>query len=317
MSPAFAAEEFGYPEDIYVLCTDSDISRAWVPLDAKRTRIKYFAPSVRVAQRLELYGVPQKNIELTGFPLPPKNIGGAESKVVTDDLRRRICNLDPNGDFLHHNWKAVSAEIGKNYCDSIQRKRKTKVQLAFAVGGAGAQREIGAAILKSLRREIRQGKIMVHMIAGTRPEVGKYFEDVVADLRLTKQLKKGGIHILLEDTRQDYFDAFTKLMRKVDILWTKPSELSFYAGLGIPIIMAPPVGSQEDFNRQWLLQAGAGFDQMDPRYVNEWLFEWVNSGALARMAWNGYTEAPTHGVYRIHDIIAGRPNTIHSLPNIV
>lgn len=43
MTPAFAAEEFGYPEDIYVVCTDSDISRAWVPLDPVKTRIQYFA----------------------------------------------------------------------------------------------------------------------------------------------------------------------------------------------------------------------------------------------------------------------------------
>ena len=28
-------------------------------------------------------------------------------------------------------------------------------------------------------------------------------------------------------------------MRTTDILWTKPSELSFYCGLGIPIVMAP------------------------------------------------------------------------------
>ncbi len=316
MSPAFAAEEFGYPEDIFVLCTDSDISRAWVPLDPKKTRIQYFAPTGRVAARLNMYGVPEKNIHLTGFPLPPKNIGGTESKLVLSDLNRRICNLDPNGYFIAHTGVALNAYLGAQYCRNVQKKKATKIQLAFAVGGAGAQREIGGAIMKSLKRELAQNKIVLHLIAGTRLEVARYFEDAARQLRLSKFLGKS-IKILIEPSRPQYFDAFSALMRKIDILWTKPSELSFYAGLGIPIIMAPTVGSQEDFNKQWLTQMGAGIDQMDPRYTNEWLFDWIESGALARMAWNGYIEAPTHGVYRIHETISGRKHDIHPLPLIV
>ena len=44
-TPAFAAEEFGYPGDIYAVVTDADMSRAWAPLAPKRSRIKYFAPT--------------------------------------------------------------------------------------------------------------------------------------------------------------------------------------------------------------------------------------------------------------------------------
>jgi hypothetical protein len=106
-------------------------------------------------------------------------------------------------------------------------------------------------------------------------------------------------------------------MRTTDILWTKPSELSFYTGLGLPIIMAPTVGSQEDFNRNWLYQVGGGTDALDPTYAGEWLWDWISSGALARMAWNGYTNAPTHGAYRIDDIVRGKPWSIHPLPLVV
>ncbi len=316
MSPAFAAEEFGYQGEIFVLCTDSDISRAWVPLDPKRTRIRYFAPTGRVAERLKLYGVPEKNIELTGFPLPAKNIGGPSSKAVLTDLKRRICNLDPNGYFVQHTGVALTAYLGAQYCSAIKKKKVKPIELAYAVGGAGAQKEIGATILKSLHREIKQGKISLHLIAGTRKEVNTYYIDAIKSHRLSKYIGKG-ISVVYKKSRQEYFDTFSDLMRKIDILWTKPSELSFYAGLGIPIIMAPTVGSQEDFNKQWLFQTGAGFEQMNPKYTNEWLFDWIESGALARMAWNGYIEAPTHGVHRIHDIIAGRGNTIHTLPLIV
>ena len=302
--PAFAAEEFGYPGEIYCLCTDADISRAWAPLDPKKTRIQYVAPNGRVVERLKLYGVPAKNIHLTGFPLPIKNIGH-EDKTILKDLQKRLCRLDPNGHFMTHSGEAVAAKVGDTFCNSVQKKNGHALQLAFAVGGAGAQREIGSVIAKSLKREIRQGKVVLHLIAGTRPEVAQYFRSELKQHGLAPALKKGQVHILIEQDRPNYFEAFTDLMRTIDVLWTKPSELSFYTGLGIPIIMAPTVGSQEEFNRQWLQQMGAGVDQLDPRYTNEWLFDWLQSGALARMAWHGYVEAPTHGAHRIADILEG------------
>ena len=49
----------------------------------------------------------------------------------------------------------------------------------------------------------------------------------------------------------------------------------------------------------------------------EWLFDWINSGGVARMAWNGYIEAPTHGAYRIEDVVLGQKSEIHPLPLIV
>jgi len=43
----------------------------------------------------------------------------------------------------------------------------------------------------------------------------------------------------------------------------------------------------------------------------------VESGGLARMAWNGFIEAPTHGAYRIEEIITGLPVELEKLPLIV
>jgi hypothetical protein len=225
--------------------------------------------------------------------------------------------LDPKGIFVEHTGAALTAHLGPQYCEGIKKKKAKVIQLAFAVGGAGAQREIGITIAKSLRSEIRSGAIQLHLIAGTRPEVADYFKTSLKSIGLGAMLAKGQVTILFEEDRPTYFDTFTNLMNDIDILWTKPSELSFYTGLGIPIIMAPTVGSQEDFNRRWLIQTGGGLEQIDPRYANEWLVDWISSGVLARAAWNGFIEAPTHGAYRIADILIGRPNTIHDLPLVV
>jgi len=61
-NPAFMAEYFNYPGDIYCIVCDADISRAWAPLHPRQSRIKYFAPTQRVAERLKFYGVKEENI---------------------------------------------------------------------------------------------------------------------------------------------------------------------------------------------------------------------------------------------------------------
>ena len=304
MATSFAAEEHGYPEEIFTLCTDSDISRAWAPLDPIKSRIQYFAPSRRVMERLKLYGIKEKNILFTGFPLPTGAIG-KDQKALNQDLSRRLKALDPNRIFYIRQQEVLCARFGAGFCRSLSKTRTSRpIHIAFCVGGAGAQREIADDIIKSLKSELRRGRIKLTLVAGSRPEVGQYFQNIITSERLRPVQKKGGITILLEKNRKAYFTTFAKSVRKFDILWTKPSELSFYAGLGLPIIMAPTIGSQEVFNRDWLLRMGGGRDQLDPRYTNEWLFDWIESGALARMAWHGFQEAPTEGVHRIEEIVS-------------
>ena len=91
-----------------------------------------------------------------------------------------------------------------------------------------------------------------------------------ADLQ---ELEGRGLEILYEPDKQRYFQRFNLTLRETDILWTKPSELSFYAALGLPVLMAPTIGSQEDFNREWLLGLEAGIDQGDMRDFEGWFFD--------------------------------------------
>ena len=67
--------------------------------------------------------------------------------------------------------------------------------------------------------------------------------------------------------------------------------------------MSEPVGSQELYNRGWLLAIGAGVDSQDPNYVDEWLFEWLDSGWLAEAAMEGFLDAPKMGTYHIENLI--------------
>ena len=92
-------------------------------------------------------------------------------------------------------------------------------------------------------------------------------------------------------------------MQTTDVLWTKPSELSFYCALGIPVIMTPAIGPQEKCNKRWLREIGAGFKQKNPKHTNQWLFDMLKKGRLAEAAWNGFLKGRKYGTYNILDFL--------------
>ena len=297
---AFFAEEHGYEGDIYCLCTDTDISRAWAPLDPKHSRIKYCAPNKRVKQRLEHYGVPTEHIYVTGFPLPKENTGDrTKLKTLKERLGCRISNLDPNLRYQRKYAPIVEDYLGARFCSTEDQHPLT---ITFAVGGAGAQRDIGITILESLHEYIDKGKVRLNLVAGSRNDVYSFYEQKVKELHLNHH-HQGMVNIMYDAQKMEYFEKFNDALLTTDILWTKPSELSFYAGLGLPIIIAPSIGSQEDYNRAWLHSIGAGFEQEDPRYTHQWLFDWLESGWLAEAAMSGFLHAPRTGTYHIEEVV--------------
>ena len=283
---AYCAEYYGYQGDIYCIVCDTDISRAWAPINPKESKIIYFAPNQRVCERLRMYGVAADRIRLSGFPLPLENIGD-DQEILKQDIATRLVSLDPLKSFRNSYAPLLTNML--SLPDTVARP----LTLTFAVGGAGAQREIGALILEKLSPMIIEKKIKLNLIAGSRTDVRDYFIQALKRLNLSDN---ENINIIFHPQKMEYFRLFNLCLRDTDILWTKPSELSFYAGLGLPIIMSEPVGSQEVFNREWLLSIGAGLDSLDPNLVHEWLPDWRRDGRLARAALNAYLNAPHDGL---------------------
>lgn len=292
-TPAFMAEEFGYPNDIYCIICDADIARSWVSIDPKKSKIKYFVPCTWARDRLKLYGVKPENIFLTGYPLPKENIGGQNMETLKKDIAFRVLNLDPN-----ERYQKMYKPLVKNYLGDLPKMPNHPLTIMFSIGGAGAQKEIALAIIKDLKGKIKAKELKFIVAVGVRNELKKYFQDNVRDLKVDEWL-----HILHGKNIHDYFKIFNQALRKTDILMTKPSELSFYAGLGIPIIIEPSIGSQEDFNRRWLTHVGAGVAQENPAYTKEWLFDLINDGDLAEIAMQGFVETNKMGTYAIEKII--------------
>jgi hypothetical protein len=298
---AMMAEYYDHPGDIYCILCDADISRAWVTPHPADSRIIYFASNRRVADRLKLYGVREDKIFLTGFPLPLENVG-KNLRVLKGDLGRRLINLDPSRVYINQFKASIKSAIGST---NLKLHKTRSLTITFAVGGAGAQRELGIEIASSIKKNILDGKMRLNLVAGVNKQVADFFKDELKKLRLSKEIGKG-VKIIFESDKQLYFKSFNRALRESDILWTKPSELCFYCALGLPIIMAPPIGSQEKFNQKWLQLIGAGIDQEDPKYTAEWLQDWLNSGWLAEAAMDGFVEAPKYGRYNIEKIVFGK-----------
>ena len=290
---AFMAEIFDYPGDIFCIVCDADISRTWAPLNPKISKIKYFAPTERVMERLMLYGVNPDNIIFSGYPLPVKNIGNEQMEILKEDLRQRILNLDPQKKYSEKYGNLIKANLGE-----LPNSSRRQLTIMFSVGGAGAQREIGISIIRSLNQKIRSGLVKVVLSAGIKEKVKIYFEKAISALNFHQ-----GVEILFENDIENYFRKFNSILRKTDILWTKPSELSFYSALGIPIIVSPPIGSQEEFNKRWLLKSGFGLTQENPKFTSQWLFDWLDKGYLAEAAMEGFVEGEKLGTLKIKEVI--------------
>jgi hypothetical protein len=238
---------------------------------------------------------------VTGFPVPGEIIGNIKNQtVLLSSLGRRVSLLDPQGLYRNKYESLISSYLSLE--TNHKGVEKKPITITFAVGGAGAQWKIGLELLSSLRQHIIDRKININLIAGTSPVILNKFETAIKRLNLIDQLSLG-VKIIYDKDKFDYFRKFNQVLIDTDLLWTKPSELSFYTSLGLPIIMSPVLGSQEKANRNWIQLLGAGTDQNDPRYAHEWLFDLIKSGSLAGMALNGFLKVPQDAVQQIKEVV--------------
>lgn len=255
-APAYALEQHGYVGHIYLQCCDADISRAWAPLDPKRSRIHHFATTPQAAEHLQRYGVPATRIHLTGFPLP-RELTGAHGAYLEPDLQKRIARL---------------------------RSKNGALRVHMFIGGSAGQVTNAETFLTGLREALRKKQVQVRIECGTHTHVAAR---LTTHLRTLGSISKQAVRIKHYSSLTPYFRECSMALRHADVLWTKPSELSFYATAGIPLILTPPLGAQEVRNREWLYAIGAATDQLDANSASQWLMDMKQNGALERMARHG------------------------------
>jgi hypothetical protein len=286
----------------YLMICDADINRVWVPRDPARSQLVYLAPCTQVKQRLLSYGVCEDHIRLTGFPLPIENIGSREGlEILKKDLFARLLRLDPKRKFFSYHRASVLNWLERQ---SVPDDSDGGFHLTFAIGGAGAQAEMTRTILRSLKEDILVGRIRMSVSCGIQKRV---FEDILGAINgcgLGGAIGRG-LEVVFDQDVYAYLRKFNEVLRRTDVVWTKPSELSFYCALGLPILMAPPIGTHEERNRRWLEEIHAGIEPAGRvEDCREWLFDLREKGRLAEAAWDGFLKARKLGTFKIEQLLA-------------
>ncbi len=307
-SPAVLADRAGLA-GVTCVVTDSDVNRVWAAPDPARSRIRYCVPARRTERRLLSYGVPADRIRVTGFPLPPGLLGGPELRVRDRNLAARLLRLDRDGAFRREAGKEVERFLAEHAARvPPDEGAGAPPRVAFAVGGAGAQAHVARDLLASFAEPIRRGEARLALVAGVRREVASSFHEWIDAAGLSSHLGSGpacALEVVHAGTFPEYVARFESLLARTDVLWTKPSELTFFGALGLPLALAPALGAQEERNRGWALRRGAALLPGDPRHAAAWLFARLDDGSLARAAWAGRERMPCLGTYRILETVAG------------
>jgi hypothetical protein len=275
---------------LHCVVTDVDVNRIWAPPEPARSTIRYYVPADTTRERLASYGVAPERIRVTGFPLPDELVGGREMGALKRNLMPRLARLDPR-----RTVRDVPAELGP-----VPRDESAPL-VTFAIGGAGAQVGVALEIVAALVDAVRAGKVRLALVAGCRPDVARKLRRGAAAAGLSGH---SAVELLQDRDMLMYLRGFNAILARTDVLWTKPSELTFFAALGLPLIAAPPVGVHEQRNLRWALDAGAAIPQGAPRSAAQWLLPALEDGTLARAALNGYRALPKLGLYGIVEALA-------------
>ena len=156
----------------------------------------------------------------------------------------------------------------------LQRKLRGKpMRFLLTIGGAGAQKEIFAAIIQHLLPLIESGKAALYVNVGDYRAVWEdltrqipalpalsteHFDDWAGTCRFAEEALTGdvtGVHAFYHGNIFQAVYATNLLMRSCDVLVTKPSELAFYP---VPKLFIRRIGGHEQWGAVHSAEIGDG-----------------------------------------------------------
>ncbi len=175
------------------------------------------------------------------------------------------------GHYIDHELVSNIKADCKQRC---KRKREQKpMRFLLTIGGAGAQKEIFAEIIKYLLPAIREKKAALYVNVGDYRNV---WEELIAEIPGLKHVSKEhfkewekteafatealkgdviGVHAFWHENIFEAVYCTNLLMRSCDVLVTKPSELAFYP---VPKLFIKRVGGHEQWGAIHSAEMGDG-----------------------------------------------------------
>lgn len=253
----------------YIVICDVDFHPVWVPLPPFTNLLTYFVPAKKSADRLISYGVSFDKIIITGFPLPSWNVRNSYEQFA--DRKKRI-----------------------------SANSSCRLTLMYPFSGAGAYQKYFSQFVKAIASDLLSGDIKLVVFAGSNQGA---FNEAKRVCRHNGLESSHSVQLLYNPDLFTAFSEFNAALREVDLLITKPSELVFYSGLGIPLFMLPPIGAHEAKNRLYILENECGMDMVDINKFIKVIKEFKSSGRLIDLAENGYEKIPRDGSEMINDYV--------------
>lgn len=175
------------------------------------------------------------------------------------------------GHYIDHELVAAIEED----CDRRIERRKKKAPMRFllTIGGAGAQKDIFAAIIRTALTSVKKGNMVLYVNVGDYMNVWEelvreipameslvttHFDDwsdttAFADKALKEEVY--GIHAFCHENIYEAVYCTNLLIRSCDVLITKPSELAFYP---VPKLFIKRVGGHEQWGAIHSAEIGDG-----------------------------------------------------------
>lgn len=265
-----------YPGRNYLLLCDTDFHRVWAPINPGNRNLEYMVPVPKSADRLISYGVPPGRIHVTGFPLPTANTGSRDLGTLISDF-----------------------EVRKK---RLRRDSSLPLTVMFPFSGAGAYSNVLAELVKALLDHLREGSLRLIVSCGDNEDALKNAENLFVNYGLDES---EFTEIMFDRDLFASFDRFNMALKSADLIITKPSEMVFYAALGIPMVFLPPIGAHEARNREYLIDNGCAVDIGNPSDFPRWLEDNRRNEKLLELAEMGYRNLPRTGTFEIDELVDG------------
>ncbi|MBR2295502.1 MAG: hypothetical protein IJ869_07055 [Clostridiales bacterium] len=180
-------------------------------------------------------------------------------------------DLKYTGHYIDHE---LVSNIEEDCSRRLSRKASGKpMRFLLTIGGAGAQKEIFAAIIKELMPAIGSGRAALYVNIGDYRNVWddllkavpgldsvstthfNDWEDTVSFCSSALEGDVSGIHVFCHENIFEAVYATNLLMRSCDVLVTKPSELAFYP---VPKLFIQRIGGHEQWGAIHSAELGDG-----------------------------------------------------------
>ena len=223
----------------------------------------------------------------------------------------------PEGDIRyvgHYIDHELVKDLESDTAKRVARIRDGKpVRYLLTVGGAGAQRELFAAVIRHLLPAVKENKAAICINIGDYKKVWDALKRDVPSLNLitkthfdnweeTKSFCEEaiggglkGVHVFCHENIFEAVYCTNLLMRSADVLLTKPSELAFYP---IPKLFLKRIGGHEKWGAIHSAEFGDGtLECTDIRHTLQMTDMFLNESALLEEMCEAIKINKTIGLY--------------------